>query len=76
MNQLKRQLLSFVYLGIVLVLFVAGIVVFSWLLLIGAITGLILFLLAWIRQTFFLKSRNMMQKTPEKQGRIIDHDEL
>ncbi|MDX1901586.1 MAG: hypothetical protein SFW66_06230 [Gammaproteobacteria bacterium] len=76
MNQLTRQLVAFLYLGIVVVLFVAGIVIFSWLLLIGAITGLILFLIAWIRQTFFIKRRNTMQRKPENPGRVIDHDEL
>lgn len=74
MNNLTRQLLSFFYFGIIIVIFIAGIIIFSWLLLAGAIVGFILFLVVWIRQTFFMKEKSLQKKT-KPPGRIIDHDD-
>jgi len=74
MQSFMARLLPFIFLGILLVLVVVGVILFSYLLLFGAMVGLILFGVAWIKGLF---SRNK-QKYPaayhKKQGRIIDHD--
>lgn len=74
MQSFMARLLPFIFLGILLVLVVVGIILFSYLVLFGALVGLVLFLLAWVKGLF---SRNK-QKYPaayhKKPGRIIDHD--
>lgn len=73
MNQAPGSILSFIYAGVLIVLTVAGIVLFSWLLLIGAMVGLGLYLLFWIRLRFFSSPPEDLTRKPS--GRIIEHDD-
>lgn len=71
------SLLSFLYIGILLVMTVVGIMIFSWLLLLGAVTGLCLYALYWIRERFFPDtSRPSSRKPFVRTGRVIDHDDI
>ncbi len=65
--------MPFIFLGIILVIFVAGIILFSYLLILGAIIGLVLFLINWLREKFFVKQRSV-STTTRPAGRIIDHE--
>lgn len=62
--------MPFIYLGILIVLFVVGLVLLSYLLIFGAIVGLCLFAFTWLREKLFNNKEN------KKSGRTIDHDKL
>lgn len=70
MRRFFNQLIPFIFIGIALVAFAFGIFLLSYLFLLGAIVGLMLFAISWIRDKFF-RSKNMIVK-PKKKGRIID----
>lgn len=53
--------------ALMVVIFVIGLIVFSWILIIAAILGGILFLIATIR-------RKIDERKKRKQNRIIEHD--
>lgn len=75
MNNLFARVLPFIFFGVMLVLLVIGIVLFSYILILGAIVGSVLFLIAFIRDKLFL-SRHVTKTQPqEKAGRIIEHDD-
>jgi len=69
MLNFMNRLIPFIVLGIILVIFIAGLILLSQLLILGAIVGLVLFILGWIKQTLFGKKQH-------KKGRVIDHDDL
>jgi ABC-type transport system involved in cytochrome bd biosynthesis fused ATPase/permease subunit len=76
MNRFLARLVPFIFLGIMIVLLVVGFVIFSYILMFGALVGVVLFVVAWIRETFFSpKDKNLMKReTDKKPGRVIDHD--
>ena len=73
MQRLINQLIPFILLGIALVVFAFGIVLFVYLFIFGAAIGLILYLFNWVKGRFFPKK----DVPPEqmKVGRIIDSDD-
>ena len=71
-NPLLAKLLPFLMLGLMIVLFVIGIIFFSYVLIIAVIVGAILYAIAYIRLKFFTRKKPV-QKT-ESKGRVIDHD--
>ena len=73
MHSFFGRIIPFFFLGIMLVIFVAGLILVSYILIIGAIVGLILFDIAWIRDLFVHKKEN--SSLFKKQGRTIDHDD-
>ena len=75
MNPFISRILPFFYLGIVVVLFIVGLILLSYLLISGAIVGLILFVIAWIVD-FFKKKRSHTIQKKSKKGHTIDHDDL
>lgn len=76
MNSLLARIIPFFVLGIMVVLLIVGIILFSYLLVLGAIVGFVLFLAAWLKNKLFRSKQTVIrEQTPEKQGRIIDHDE-
>ena len=78
-NKLFATLTSFIGMGIFIVLLILGLVFFSYLLIIGGIIGLILFVIAWVRAKFFMhkmKKHNHKKTSKMQQGRTIDHDSL
>ena len=74
MQSFMARLLPFIFLGILLVLVVAGVILFSYLLIFGAMVGLFLFLVAWIKGLFFRNKQKYPAEYQKKKGRIIDHD--
>ena len=75
MNQQQPNLVNFIGLGIFIVLMVASLFVFSYLLLVGAVVGLVLFIVNLIRQKF-TKHKLCQQpqfKFTQHRGRTIDH---
>jgi hypothetical protein len=74
MRRLISLLLPFFLLCVVLSAFVLGMILLSYLFIFGALAGIVLFFIAWIRKTFF--PPKILVKPPQKQaGRIIDSDE-
>lgn len=71
MNIINR-LKPFILAGILLVALALGMVIFAYLLLIGAVAGLVLFVISWIRERFF-HPPEIKPKQPS--GRIIDSDD-
>lgn len=67
------RLIPFIFLGITIVLLVAGLILLSYLLIYGAIVGLILFSIAWIRDIIFKNKSPPIVKKPR--GRTLDHDQ-
>lgn len=66
------RIMPFISLGIFIVLLVVGIVFLSYIFVIGAVVGLIIYAIAWIRIKFAGKTT---QATPSTQhGNIYEHD--
>ncbi|RDI46520.1 hypothetical protein [Aquicella lusitana] len=74
MQRFLNQLIPFLLLGIAIVAFVLGIMLLAYLFLFGAIVGLILFVIAWIRQKFF-PAKTVARTKKRTSGRIIDSDD-
>ena len=74
MQKILARLLPFLMLVMMLGLFVVGLVVFSYLLVLGALIGIALFVVAWIKELFWRKNE---KQPPEvtRIGRIIEHDD-
>lgn len=66
------RIVPFLVLGLMLVLLFAGLVLLSYLLVFGALVGIGLFVIAWIKEKIFPL---IPASKPEKQGRIIEHDD-
>jgi len=77
MKKIVSSILPFIFLGIMIVVFLAGIVIFSYVLIFGALIGFILFLISFIKERLFGKQNENtnIQKKP-KAGRTINHDDL
>jgi len=70
------RILPFLFFGMFIVVLVVGLVLLSYLLIFGAIVGLFLFALAWIRDKFFAPKDVVPYQKPQKgTGRTFDHDE-
>lgn len=74
MKRLLSQILPFIILGIALIVFAFGIMLLVYLFIFGAIAGLVLFIISWIRHTFFHAKRSIV-KPNHQPGKIIDTDE-
>lgn len=72
-QQLISRLLPFIFAGIAVMAFVFGIMILAYLFIFGAIVGLVLFIISFLREKFF----SIKKTTPSKQksGRIIDIDD-
>lgn len=68
-----HRLIPFIFLGIALVAFAVGIFILSYLLLFGALVGLILFTITWVKELLTHKKK---PEQPKKiKGRVIDSDD-
>lgn len=78
-NPLLARIVPFIAIGVFIVLFILGLVVFSYLLVIGAIVGLVLFAIAYVRNWFLRRKhlhQNPQNKPEEKpSGRTIEHED-
>jgi hypothetical protein len=75
MKTLFNRLLPFIMPGILIVVFIAGMVIFSYLLFWGVLVGLVLFAVSWIKRTFFSTKSPIDQAEKPRRGRIIEHKE-
>jgi len=72
MRQIYNRIIPFIMIGIALVAFAFGIFLLAYLFFFGAIVGLALFIVSWLRSKFF-PPKNL---TPtKKSGRVIDSDD-
>lgn len=74
MGRLIRLLLPFFLIAIILCAFVLGMIVLSYLFIVGAVAALALMVITWIRKTFF-PPKIRVKPTQKQSGRIIDSDE-
>ncbi len=73
---LSNRIMSFIGLGIFIVLFICAFVFLSYLLIIGAAIGLILFLIAYVRKRFFHRNQqHNFIKDDDQTHRVIDQDD-
>lgn len=75
MNKLMSKVLPFFFVGILLVILVVGFVLLSYLLIAGAVVGLVLFLLAWIKEKLSPERHLTKTDSSKKTGRTIEHDD-
>jgi hypothetical protein len=76
MRSWLAPLFPFLCLGTMLALVIVGIVLFSYLLIFGAIMGSILFIIAWIKSLVIQRKPPNPPILQPKTGRIIDHDDV
>jgi len=72
MQRFVNKLLPFFFAGIAIVAFAFGIFLLAYLFLLGALVGLTLFAISWLRHKFFPPKTAVVKK---KSGRIIDSDD-
>ena len=72
----------FFYLGIMLIAAFFSLLLFSWLFILGAVVGGLLYLIAYLKRRFFTKeapdvlvTRAGYSDKTEKTGRTIEHDD-
>lgn len=74
MGKFLSRLLPFIFLGIAIVAIAFGMLLLFYLFAIGAVVGLILFLITWIKDKFFPPPK-LPKPTEKKSGRTIDSDD-
>ena len=74
MRRLILLLFPFFFLGCLAVLFVVGFILFFYLVVAGALVGLILFLIAWVRERFFTTKQAKKIIISPKRGRTFEHE--
>jgi len=76
-STLLTKIMPFFGIGIFLVILIVAFIFLSYVLLIGAVVGLVLFVVAYIKQTFFSgkNSKNSVM-VPKKSSRTFDNDEF
>lgn len=75
MQTLFSRIIPFIICGIIIVALIAGLVLLSYLLVLGAFVGLILFMLAWFKNKIFPPTTIVVTKPP-KDGKTFDHNEF
>jgi len=75
MNSIFQKIVPFIFFGVMVVILVLGIILFSYVLILGAIVGCVFYLVARIKEKFFSSKELIKTKRSEKQGRIIEHDD-
>lgn len=72
MQRFINRLIPFFLAGIAIVAFAFGIFLLAYLFMLGALVGLGLFIISWLRQKFFPPKKIIIKK---RKGRIIDSDD-
>jgi len=75
MPKLVRTFFPFFAFGCMMVLLVIGLIIFSYLLIWGAMIGFVLFAMAWIKNIFFPQKKTTHYSDSSLHGRIIEHDD-
>lgn len=71
---LFARLLPFVFLGVMIVLLMAGLILLSYLLIAGAIVGITLFLFSWLKEKLFPSKQIQKYQPKTDHGRTFEHD--
>ena len=71
-NPLLAKFLPFLTLGVMIVVFIVGLIFFSYIFIFAVIVGAILYAMAYVRLKFF--TRKKPAQKPESKGRVIEHD--
>ncbi len=71
-SPLLAKLLPFLGMGIFFVVIIIALIFFSYILLLGGLIGLVLFVVAFIKEKFFPTKKNV----PARQGKTYDHDKF
>lgn len=74
-QNLTNTVISFIGLGVFIILLICAFIFLSYVFVIGAAFGLILFLISYIRALFIKKKYSTIDLKDGKQHRIIDNDE-
>jgi hypothetical protein len=76
MHRLVARITPFLFLGMGLVALIAGLILFSYLLILGALVGLALFVITWVKEKFFPSKSLSTRERPElkRKGRTFDHE--
>ena len=72
MDNFFARLMPFLMMGVALVAFAFGLLLLTYLFVFGALIGLGLFLISWVKQRFF-PSKQIMKPPVERRGETIDH---
>lgn len=77
MSNIFTKLMPFLMACIALVAFAFGLILLTYLFVFGALIGVTLYAISWVRRRFFPSSHivKSSDETPKK-GRIIDHDDI
>jgi hypothetical protein len=75
MHRIVKHLVPFVLLGIAIVTISFGLVLLAYLILLGALVGIILYCINRIRELFFAP-KAVKRQPKKKQGRVIDSDDF
>jgi len=74
MHPFFARIVPFIFFGVMLVVFVAGLVIVSYLLIFGAIVGLFLFCIAWIKDLITKRKNSFPEVKKQNKGKTIDHE--
>ncbi len=72
MQNFIARIIPFILIGIALVALIFGMILLAYLFIFGALVGLILFGVAWVRDRFFVSKKKNIAKR-DHSGRTIDH---
>tara|TARA_B100002051_G_scaffold246447_1_gene254553 strand:- start:115 stop:345 length:231 start_codon:yes stop_codon:yes gene_type:complete len=73
MNNLKEAIAGYIGVALFIILVIIGLYIFSYILIIVALLGLVVYTITFIRLKFFAKSPPTTRST-DHSGRTIDHD--
>lgn len=76
MPSFLNRIIPFIFMGIMIVLFIVGLVLLSYLLIAGALVGLVLFIANWIRNWLSTPKHPEPSNKITRQGRTIDHNDI
>ncbi len=75
MKSIAQRIIPFIFLGIMLVILALGIILLSYVLILGAIVGFVLYIVARIKEKFFPSKQLTKTDFSKKPGRTFDHDD-
>ena len=75
MKNVLLKIAPFIVFGITIFIFIAGLVILSYILIFGSLIGLVLFAIKWLRDKLSAKSKPPAKEV-EKRGRTIDHNDI
>lgn len=72
MRKFIESLVPFFFVGVALVAFTFGLILLAYLFLFGALAGIVLFAINWIRRKLASKESLPTKPAQKKDGRVID----